>query len=108
MKIDFVVFYSENIEHSKDFYELLGLSFKKEKHGEGPEHYAAELGGVVLEIYPSKWAVPSESIGFSVWGLDSIIDKTKNYVLKRPQKTPFGRIASMVDPDGRKVFLREL
>jgi hypothetical protein len=42
-----------NIEITKDFYEKAGFQFVKEKHGDGPEHYATQLeGGFVFELYP--------------------------------------------------------
>ena len=50
-----IVLYSKDIEKNKEFYESFGLSFKKEKHGDGPSHYAAILSqDVVLEIYPYR------------------------------------------------------
>ncbi len=39
-----VVLYSDKLEEVKEFYELLGLKFQKEKHGKGPEHFACDLG----------------------------------------------------------------
>lgn len=36
-----------------EFFSRMGLPFVKEKHGEGPEHYAAQVGDDVFEIYPS-------------------------------------------------------
>lgn len=36
------------------FFAGLGLSFKAEKHGKGPEHWACQVGDFVLEIYPLK------------------------------------------------------
>ncbi|MCK0472476.1 hypothetical protein [Halalkalibacter sp. APA_J-10(15)] len=49
--INLVVISSLNIEKSVTFYEALGLIFKKEQHGNGPEHYACEIGNLVFEIY---------------------------------------------------------
>lgn len=45
---------TDNIEAVKEFLEDFGLAFVLEKHGDGPEHYACETEGKVLEIYPSK------------------------------------------------------
>ena len=43
-----------NLALSKAFYECLGLKFQAERHGNGPEHYAATLpSGLTLELYPS-------------------------------------------------------
>ena len=44
----------KDIEKMKSFLESFGLVFVREKHGDGPEHYACESGGKVLEIYPRK------------------------------------------------------
>lgn len=41
-----------DIEAMKKFMESFGLTFVREKHGNGPEHYACESDGKVLEIYP--------------------------------------------------------
>lgn len=46
------VLYVADVERMKTFFEALGLVFKKEQHGAGPEHYACERDGRVLEIYP--------------------------------------------------------
>lgn len=43
-----------NPEEALAFFQTLGLTFEKEKHGSGPEHYACEQNGVVFEIYPSR------------------------------------------------------
>ena len=44
-----------NIDKTKDFLEgNFGLKFKKEQHGNGPEHYSCSQNGQVLEIYPFK------------------------------------------------------
>jgi hypothetical protein len=40
-------------EEVHQFFHRLGLTFAKEKHGSGPEHYACEQNGVVFEIYPA-------------------------------------------------------
>jgi lactoylglutathione lyase len=46
-----------DIEVIKEFLESFGLTFVLEKHGNGPEHYACESGGKVLEIYPLRKAL---------------------------------------------------
>jgi cupin superfamily acireductone dioxygenase involved in methionine salvage len=44
----------DDMERVRMFFEQMGLTFVKEKHGKGPEHFAAEHGENVLEIYPSR------------------------------------------------------
>lgn len=43
---------TRDIESMREFLETFGLTFVLEKHGSGPEHYACEIEGKVLEIYP--------------------------------------------------------
>ncbi|MBY0232484.1 MAG: hypothetical protein K2W96_24665, partial [Gemmataceae bacterium] len=67
------------------FYEGLGLRFVRERHGDGPEHLAATLGGAVLELYPRGDGPPSSGtrIGLRVGGERRVV----------------------ADPDGHKVEL---
>lgn len=54
MRIDLLVIHTERLEACRAFYAGLGLSFVRERHGTGPEHFAAVLGdGAVLELYPA-------------------------------------------------------
>lgn len=49
-----LVLRSTDLEQSRRFYEALGLVFVREKHGNGPQHYACELGGgMIFELYPA-------------------------------------------------------
>jgi hypothetical protein len=54
------------------FYQALGLQFKLEKHGNGPDHYAAIGEGFTLEIYPGA-AAPAPIGGFSVSDITSFV-----------------------------------
>lgn len=57
MKLNLLVLRTARLAEMLDFYTLLGLDFEKEKHGNGPEHYAAVLDdGMVLELYPIRKA----------------------------------------------------
>lgn len=73
---------SENIEETREFYCELG-SWQREKHGDGPTHYALIQNNQIFEIYPLR-KNESET-------LESLIP-TKS--------TPFGHY----DPDGRKIY----
>jgi hypothetical protein len=42
----------EDVESTKGHFEALGLVFVAERHGTGPAHWACEVDGTVLEIYP--------------------------------------------------------
>lgn len=41
-----------HVEDVKFHFEAMGLVFVAERHGDGPDHWACETGGRVLEIYP--------------------------------------------------------
>jgi hypothetical protein len=42
------------MEETKQFFQSIGLEFVEEKHGNGPAHWACEINGNVLEIYPEQ------------------------------------------------------
>jgi catechol 2,3-dioxygenase-like lactoylglutathione lyase family enzyme len=49
-----LVIYTERLDACRDFYAGLGLTFVHERHGDGPEHFAAVLAdGLVMELYPA-------------------------------------------------------
>lgn len=53
--VTLLVLYSPLLEECRRFYQGLGLDFTAERHGQGPEHYAAVLpGGMVFELYPAR------------------------------------------------------
>lgn len=49
-----LVLRNEDKEKLLEFFQGLGLQFVIEKHGDGPEHYACEYNGYVLELYPRR------------------------------------------------------
>lgn len=66
-----LVIYTESLEACRDFYANLGMSFVREQHGTGPEHYAATLpGGMVIELYPAHGERVTQALrlGFAVEG----------------------------------------
>lgn len=106
MKISLLVIRCQDVEASKNFYQLLGMSFAKEKHGNGPEHYSCEHDGCVFELYPSKTKPPRENsrLGFKVQDVASIIKQlppTESYEYSGH------KIYVVTDPDGRKVEISE-
>ena len=104
MKISLVVIRCQDIEASKRFYQQLSLTFIKEKHGSGPEHYSCEHEGVVFELYPNKGEASEDNVrlGFKVAELAlkvATLPVTSSYEFD-------GEIIYVVtDPDGRKVEL---
>jgi lactoylglutathione lyase len=108
--LSLVVLQSSNVEAAKEFYSLLGLAFVEEQHGNGPRHFAAVLGAIVLEIYPcqgSKPPVPVR-IGFRVPSLDKTLEVLRNRgvrIIREANDSPWGRRAVVEGPDGNRVEL---
>jgi predicted enzyme related to lactoylglutathione lyase len=113
LALNMVVIYSEDVERALQFYRAFGLSFTKEKHGRGPEHYAAEVGPTVFEIYPSGPEAPSPSavrLGFRVASVETSLAALAARGMAQaavPRDTPWGRRAVVTDPDGRRVEISE-
>jgi predicted enzyme related to lactoylglutathione lyase len=109
--ISFLTLFAEDIERTADVYRLLGLRFETERHGAGPWHLAGVADGLVVEIYPGTDTVsPGTMIGFDVADL-SIVRATlmeAGVRLHRDIEQIGGaRRLIAVDPEGRKLFLRE-
>ena len=49
-----LVIKTHKVEKAVEFFTAFGMSFVKEKHGKGPDHYACEIDGKVFEIYPAS------------------------------------------------------
>ena len=62
-----------NIERSKAFYELFGMAFQKEQHGNGPVHYSCVDDTGVFELYPLEGGVADQTgLGFVTGDLDGL------------------------------------
>lgn len=111
ISLSLVVLRSPDLERAARFYECLGLQLIRHRHGSGPEHLAAELGGCVFEIYPlsSKGATTlGTRIGFRVPSLDALIAALGDFpeaIITPPQESPWGRRAVVADPDGHRIEL---
>ena len=109
--LNLVVLRSPNMARAAAFYSRLGLQFTEHQHGSGPQHFAAELGGGVFELYPLSPDGPSTlgtRIGFSVPSLDSAVAALSDYpgaVISPPKDSEWGRRAVVADPDGHRIEL---
>ena len=108
--LNLLVVRSIDMDRMRVFYELIGLVFERHRHGNGEEHFAAELpGGMVFEIYPVREGdCPTTSlrIGFRVADCDGTVGRIEaagHKVHSRPADSPWGRRAVVADPDGHKV-----
>ncbi|MFE2854858.1 VOC family protein [Streptomyces lavendulae] len=94
MTMDLLVIYTTRLEACRDFYGGLGLDLVRERHGNGPDHYAVTLAdGGVLELYP---ATRRPETGYLRLGLTAPAGGP-------PAREP-GR-HTLTDPDGRTVVL---
>ena len=113
VELNLVVIRAKDIDRAAAFYSLLGLQFKKHRHGKGPEHYASDIGGTVFEIYPhqeEEGGSTGTRIGFKVPSVDAAVAALKKagaHVVSSPKDSIWGRRAVIVDFDGHLVELTE-
>jgi len=102
-----IVLRSPQLDVVKTFYEAVGLSFVREQHGRGPDHFSSTAGAVVLELYPSgKEADVSDlRLGFGVSSLADV--RTRLISLGVDVPDPEGGAVVVNDPDGRRVELTQ-
>ena len=106
MQISLLVIRCSDIEASNLFYEILGMSFLKEKHKNGPTHYSCECDGLVFELYPGKdnRSQDDSRLGFKVPHLTTI---KKQLAVAESYELAGTSICVVTDPDGRKVEISE-
>ncbi|MGP9768627.1 VOC family protein [Halomonas sp. AOP13-D3-9] len=106
MKLNLLVLRCKELETSKQFYELLGFTFVKEKHGGGPSHYSSQNAGFVFELYPlaENETVGNTRVGFSVKHIPQVLSQMATAT---QQESNGKQVCIVRDPDGRKVELRE-
>ncbi len=111
--LNLVVLNSANLGAAVAFYKALGLTLVSERHGNGPEHFAAVSdGGLVFELYPASDTRPVSKIrlGFSVASIDRLlksIEEISGEVAVPPKSGQWGLRATLVDPDGNKVDIAQ-
>lgn len=110
MKLKLLVLRSPNPALLMQFYSTLGLDFDYHQHGKGPMHYAAQLGEMVLEIYPLAKGQNAADLhlrlGFEVSDFEQVMENLEQQnvrVLQVPHQTEFGYLSVVEDSDGRKV-----
>ena len=111
--LNLVVIRSSDLAKSERFYKALGLHFKLERHGNGPEHYVTEIGSTVFEIYPRKRGdelTGTTRLGFRVPSVDVALAELNDVgatVISHPTTSAWGRRAVVSDPDGHRVEISE-
>jgi len=110
--LNLIVIRVSDLEAARRFYECLGLRFAVEQHGNGPKHLAAELPGMVFEIYPRSNGPTTAGVrlGFRVDSVAAAVSAAQQLgveVASPPQETARGVRAVVVDPDGHRVELSQ-
>jgi predicted enzyme related to lactoylglutathione lyase len=110
--LNLVVIRSSDLDRAARFYSGIGVRFEREQHGSGPEHLAAEIGGVVFEVYPlgSSADTLAVRLGFRVRSLDAvlaIVEPLGGSVVSAARESAWGLRAVISDPDGHRVELVE-
>jgi catechol 2,3-dioxygenase-like lactoylglutathione lyase family enzyme len=118
VEVGAIVLYANDVERTATFYRALGLHLDLEDHGEGPTHYATELGSVHVAIYPAT--APGSSRprrsggdafhGFFVDSLDyalSALTSLKTPILSVHEVMPWGCRFVFTDPDGRPIEVNQ-
>src|SRR5436305_3862908 len=96
VSLKLLVLKTRQAERLRAFYESLGVSFTQEKHGDGPPHYAGQLGEVVLEVYPLAGDGTADSttrLGFAVGDLSLVLESLRaagTPVVSEPKATTWG------------------
>jgi lactoylglutathione lyase len=114
IRLNLLVLRVSNLDRAGGFYELLGMSFARHAHGNGPIHLSAEFDGFVFELYPATTTQPvtaNTRIGFAVADVDEIATKLSSFagakLVTAPQDSEWGRRAVVADPDGHRIELTE-
>ena len=113
LTLNLLVLHCKDINATRRFYEHLGFKFTSEKHGKGPEHYASENAGFVLELYPAKdeQQIDQVRLGFSIPLLADVSGDVRHNpeitILKSPYTAGDRLLMLLQDPDGRKVEISQ-
>ena len=112
-----IVFYAHDMTATRQFYETVGLAFAEEQHGGGPVHYACDLQGMVLEIYPLRAGVtakPCDTVALVLFvdEFEKVLAGVRAMDLKPGKVGVYVesqglRSVSVRDPDGLLVRLLE-
>lgn len=111
--LNLVVLRAAEPEALSNLFTSFGCAFARERHGSGPEHFACEANGSVLEIYPRSPGQPSTSavrLGFFVDDLDRVCDELARFdatVLSGPKRDDRGRHLIVRDREGHTIELTE-
>lgn len=108
--LNLVVIRVSDLDASRRFYEGLGIQFSLEQHGNGPQHLAAELPGMVFEIYPRGNGPTTAGVrlGFRVESVAAAVSAVQQLgaeIASPPKETTQSLRGVIVDPDRHRIEL---
>ena len=110
-RLKLLVLRAADLSRSHDFYTCIGLDLQLEQHGAGPQHYACEMEGFVVEIYPARSTDEKNAggmLGFEVASLAPVLHGLAAMGVVPKQALlmlPHGLRVLVQDLDGRTVEL---
>jgi lactoylglutathione lyase len=110
MRLDYLVLRCADLKRSRRFYEAIGLRFEEQQHGQGPVHLSANVGEMVLELYPlSTKSTAGLRFGIRVPSVASVLKALAQVeataIVRVREEAP--KTALLRDPDGHDVELAE-
>ena len=113
-----LVLFASDVDAAARFYRALGVPLKDEDHGEGPVHFAAELGNVHFALYaamdpgraPERRTAGASFPGVYVESLDDVMRDLTALgapILTGHEVMPWGCRFVAEDPDGRAVEVND-
>lgn len=110
-----IVIYCDNLETSRDFYALLGLNLRGEKHGTGPAHYSFWVDERLFELYPTKAhrKFSKQTLVIKNHPLRRMIINNRvpqlleHAVRKRWDRREERYMTHVLDPDGNRLIIKE-
>ncbi|MGL4324247.1 MAG: VOC family protein [Beijerinckiaceae bacterium] len=108
-RLSFLTLETPDVERTAAFYRDLGIELSAEQHG-GPVHYAFTTAGPV-EFYPVSENDGGNGVmlGLDTDDLDALLAKIDPVMILKPIQTVAGFRRFIVrDPDGRRVYVREV
>ncbi len=109
-----VVLFTARPDEVVEFYRALGVPLQLEHHGDDVMHWAADIGGCHVAVFPTftEGDAPgyrqagATFAGFVVDSVDGAVAAVTALgapVVQEPTEASWGRRAVVTDPDGRPV-----